>query len=321
MPLRLCFLKIAMECWFHENDAIEEFLHNCIFGLGIWLSDRLKFSLSLFIDSRLRARRRASVLEITSWWASHITTDANWRTDDSNARNSCSFACLYSSISFVASARASLSRCTRSDIFLLRHSVQKLDYHAHCRACCTTFAASFSASRSVWIPCDCWAAWYTPIRSSLPHADEQNIPSILAVRVKFRTPTSIISDDTLTRQLPLISRYLNTSLVSMQLFNFVDRPPPLWWNAVVRVLAPGRSLLSLSLNWTRGQISAVTVWKKWNPRSYGMTLFPRMSSQSTVPYEFSSKSITLLSTGNYSTALHNCEFWVVALLCYHLIRW
>ncbi|KAF8225549.1 hypothetical protein L208DRAFT_422529 [Tricholoma matsutake] len=30
-----------------------------------------------------------------------------------------------------------------------------------------------------------------------------------------------------------------------------------------------------------------------------------MSSQSTVPYGFSSKSAILLSTGNYSTALHN----------------
>ena len=36
------------------------------------------------------------------------------RTEASNARNSCSFAFLYSSISFAASAWASLSFCTRS---------------------------------------------------------------------------------------------------------------------------------------------------------------------------------------------------------------
>jgi hypothetical protein len=35
--------------------------------------------------------------------------------------------------------------------------------NAHWRACWTILAASFSASSSVWMPCDCWAAFREPI--------------------------------------------------------------------------------------------------------------------------------------------------------------
>jgi hypothetical protein len=79
-------------------------------------------------------------------------------TSDSNFLNSSSFLALYASISFAASDLASFSFWTRSTVEQqqrqrqLEDSLQSIKLHSHCLAFWTTLAASFSASRRVWIP-------------------------------------------------------------------------------------------------------------------------------------------------------------------------
>ena len=94
------------------------------------------------------------------------------RTDASNALNSWSFDALYASISFAASERASFSLWTRSAgkdgvSCKPRARCHRGDRNGHWRACWTTFAASFSASRRVWMLWDCCAAFCPGVQHTI----------------------------------------------------------------------------------------------------------------------------------------------------------
>lgn len=100
------------------------------------------------VCDRKQSKRRMIVVHTALW----------------KAENSCSFVLRYASISLVASVRASFSRCTLSGRIgwnenRCRCVIAAGNSYIHWRACCTTLAASFSASRRVWILCDCCAAY------------------------------------------------------------------------------------------------------------------------------------------------------------------
>lgn len=116
-----------MQFWLDEYDAVEELLDDLVFALAVLLRDLLPFHFGLAVDGGLRGLSISSVLQIkraeykgcvrerASLVSGELNEDVRiGRTDASNALNSISFAFRYSSISFVACVRASLSFWTLS---------------------------------------------------------------------------------------------------------------------------------------------------------------------------------------------------------------
>lgn len=115
--LCLFLLQIAMQFRLDEDDAVQQLLHYSILVFIVCLCDFLELDVRLLVHRSLRIRRGPSVLIIGGQMSARQNVKLSERTDASNALNSCSFAFLYSPISFVASVRASLSFCTRSAIY------------------------------------------------------------------------------------------------------------------------------------------------------------------------------------------------------------
>ena len=118
----LHLLEVAVEFGLNQDDAVEEFLHDLVLVGVVRLTDLLLLPLRLLINLRLDglgvpcvlSRREPGQVRTGNWARGMRLRVAMGRTDCSNALNSCSLDFLYSSISFAASDRASLSLWTRS---------------------------------------------------------------------------------------------------------------------------------------------------------------------------------------------------------------
>lgn len=106
-------LQIPMNLGCYENNPVKQFAHHRVPRLFERFRYNIEFLISLAVYSVLCNGYRSDMLTgkvSADVWSS----DDMKRTTDSKALNSCSLTCLYRSISLLASARASLSFCTRS---------------------------------------------------------------------------------------------------------------------------------------------------------------------------------------------------------------
>lgn len=153
----LCLREIAMKLRGDEGDPVKELLQDIVLVLRVLRGYLCALDVRILVDGCLRILGVAGMLYDASGTAA--CTIVVRRTDASKALNSSSLNFLYSSISFVAWVRASLSFWTRSATQIVNWAISRSKAaRVHWRACCTTFAASFSASNKVWILCDCWVA-------------------------------------------------------------------------------------------------------------------------------------------------------------------
>jgi hypothetical protein len=102
-----------MKFGFDKDDSIEQLLDYVVFAFGEGIADGLEFYFSFFVNRRLGIGGRASSLS-NHYEITRVNFGGWRRTEDSKALNSASLAFLYSSISFEASERASLSFCILS---------------------------------------------------------------------------------------------------------------------------------------------------------------------------------------------------------------
>lgn len=109
-----CLLEVSVQLRFDEDDTVKQLLDHSVLVLIVLLCDLAELDLGLLVDGDLGTLCAARMLWRRVSLREERDIVVRGRTDASKALNSSSLSFLYSSISFVASVRASLSRCTLS---------------------------------------------------------------------------------------------------------------------------------------------------------------------------------------------------------------